>query len=187
MGRSNAESRTRVCLGRTLLPAIKAIEKSLIHFMPSRRRKVKCSGTKPCCQNCLRLNDKCQWAGQDDEEDQVAGTDKIENLVNAEQRRFLFDVFFNTPHLDIMRQSIQRLSFETTEINQLSEFLVVSIYSLSALYVSGSDVRAVFNGESASKLSQRLANIAQKYSRDTSDQPSGTSYALGSVYSADIT
>lgn len=144
------------------------------NIFASRRRKVKCSGTKPCCQNCLRLNDKCHWAGHEDQQDHVISVDGIENLVNAEQRRALLDIFFSTPHLDIMRQSIHRLSFQDTEVNQQSEFLMVSIYCLSALYVSESDVRAVFNGEPAVNLSQRLANAAQKCSRDTSDQPSGT-------------
>lgn len=140
----------------------------------SRRRKVKCSGTKPCCQNCLRLNDKCHWTGYEDEQDRIPLADGIENLVNTEQRRVLLGIFFKIPHLDIIRHSIHRLSFESTELSQQSEFLLVSIYCLSALYVSESDVRTVFNGEPATNLSQRLANGAQKCSRDTSDQPSGT-------------
>jgi hypothetical protein len=98
----------------------------------------------------------------------------VTNLVNAEQSRILLDIFFSIPHLDIMRQSIHRPSFEGTEVDQQSEFLLVSIYCLSALYVSESEVKTVFNGEAAAKLSQRLANVAQKFSRDTSDQPSGT-------------
>lgn len=53
-------------------------------------------------------------------------------------------------------------------------FLLVSLYCLSALYISETDVRETFNGETASDLSQRLALNAQQYSRDTSDQPSGT-------------
>jgi hypothetical protein len=140
----------------------------------SRRRKVKCSGTKPCCQNCLRLNDKCQWSDHDDADNQLPVADGVETLVSAEQRGVLIDIFFNTSHLGIMRQSIHRLSFESTEITEQSEFLLTSVYCLSALYVSESDARSVFHGESSIKLSQRLANAAQKCSRDTSDQPSGT-------------
>lgn len=90
------------------------------------------------------------------------------------QRRVLIDLFFKTPNLDIMRQSIHRLTFEGTEVNQQSEFLLVTICCLAALYVSEADVSSVFNGESAAKLSQKLADVAQKCSRDTSDQPTGT-------------
>ena len=148
--------------------------RSYTNICVSRRRKVKCSGTKPCCQNCLRLNDKCHWTGYEDEPDRIQSADGIRSLVNMEQRRVLLEIFFKTPYLDIIRHSIHRLSFESTELNQQSEFLLVSMYCLSALYVSESDVRTVFNGESGTKLSQRLANGAQKCSRDTSDHPSGT-------------
>lgn len=140
----------------------------------SRRRKVKCSGTKPCCQNCLRVKDNCRWQGYEDEQERDVIPKGIENLITSEQRGELLRIFFKTPHLDIMRQSIHRLSFNSTDISQQSEFLLVSIYCLSALYISDSDVRGKFNGEPASELSQRLANVAQKYSRDTSDQPSGS-------------
>ena len=104
----------------------------------------------------------------------MLGSNGIESFIHTKQRRVLVDIFFTVPHLDIMRQSIHRLSFESTDISQQSEFLLMSIYCLSALYVSEPDVRAIFNGETASNLSQRLANVAQKHSRETSDQPSGT-------------
>lgn len=144
----------------------------------SHQRKVRCSGTKPCCENCLRQNDNCHWKGLGDEQDQILSPRGIEDLVSVEQRRVLLDIFFKTPHLDIIRQSIHRLSFESTQISQQSEFLLASIYCLSALYVSESDTREVFHGEPARALSQRLANVAQKYSRDTSDQPSGSILSL---------
>jgi hypothetical protein len=152
----------------------------------SRRRKVRCSGTKPCCENCLRLNDNCHWPCHGDEQEHRFPPDRIMNLVNTNQRHVLLEIFFKTPHLDIMRPSIHRLSFDSTEINHQSEFLLVSIYCLSALYISESDVRSVFNGESAQKLSQRLANVAQKCSRDTSDQPSGTISPLSSLHTANL-
>jgi hypothetical protein len=82
-------------------------------------------------------------------------------------------LFFSIPHLDILRQSIHRPSFEGAESGQQSMFLLVSLYCLSALYISETDVQETFNGETASDLSQRLALNAQQYSRDTSDQPSG--------------
>jgi hypothetical protein len=78
---------------------------------------------------------KCHWAGYEDEQDRIPSADGIESSVNAEQRRVLIEIFFKTPHLDIIRQSIHRLSFESTELNQQSEFLLVSIYCLSALYI----------------------------------------------------
>lgn len=46
------------------------------------------------------------------------------------------------------------------------------MYSLGALYISDTDVISIFNGETAMQLSQRMATIAQLYSRSTSDQPS---------------
>lgn len=115
----------------------------------------------------------------------VTEADGMRNI-NIAQRHVLIDLFFNTPHLDIMRQSIHRLSFEGAEINQQSEFLLASICCLAALYVSESDVCSVFNGESSAKLSQRLADVAQKCSRDTSDQPTGTGQSQCRIYLADI-
>jgi hypothetical protein len=141
----------------------------------SRKRRVRCIGAKPSCQNCLRSNHQCQWPEDDHEEDgeKITVQESVDDLLNATQRGVLADIFLTTPHLVIMRQSILPSTFESMETNQETTFLFVSIYCLSALYVPESAVREIFNGEAAASISQRLATAAQRYSRDMSDQPSG--------------
>jgi hypothetical protein len=121
------------------------------------------------------LNDKCEWPGEDHEEDEekITVQESIDDLLNATQRGVLAGIFLKTPHLVLVRQSILPSIFESMEINQETIFLLVSIYCLSALYVPESAVRDTFNGEAAASISQRLAKTAQRYSRETSDQPSG--------------
>ncbi len=94
-------------------------------------------------------------------------------MIDERQRHVLLDLFFSIPHLDFLRQSIYRPTFEAT--GNHSKFLLTSIYCLSAVYISNEDVIENFNGENAMVLSARLALIAQRYSRESSDQPSGES------------
>jgi hypothetical protein len=124
------------------------------------------------------LNDECQWPGDDYEEDgdNITVQESIDDLLNATQRCILADIFLKTPHLVIIRQCIHPSTFENIDINQETTFLFVSIYCLSALYVPKLAVQEIFNGEAAASISQRLATVAQRYSRDTSDQPSGMNH-----------
>ncbi|KAE8453322.1 hypothetical protein EG329_011389 [Mollisiaceae sp. DMI_Dod_QoI] len=142
--------------------------------LPCRRRKIKCNGARPYCRNCLRLNDECKWSGNDPARVVLCEEDH-ESLVTESQHRVLTDLFFSVPHLSVMRQSIHRPSFESTNIQDHPPFLLASIYCLSALYISVVDSLDAFNGESALNLSDRLAISAQKFSRDTSDQPTVSS------------
>lgn len=121
------------------------------------------------------MNYKCQWPRDNHEEDveEVTVQEDIDKLLNATQRSVLAEIFSKKPHLIIVRQSILTSTFDSMENNQETTFLFVSIYCLSALYVSESAAQKDFNGEAAASISQRLAIAAQKYSRDTSDQPSG--------------
>ena len=158
----------------TLVRSIKLFPETFTNsFNLSRRRKVKCTGTKPCCEKCLHLKDKCQYADGDITVLPETRSISLDALLNLDQRRVLLDIFFATPHLDIIRQSIHRPSFETSITNHRCPFLLTSIYCLSALYVSDSQVQEIFNGETAADLSLRLAIAAQQCSRDTSDLPSG--------------
>lgn len=139
----------------------------------SRRRKIKCNGARPFCQNCLRLKDECKWSSENDPDGVVLRDEDRESLVTENQHRVLIGLFFSVPHLSVMRQSIHRPSFESTDLHDHPPFLLAAIYCLSALYISDVHSREVFNGESALNLSHRLAMSAQKHSRDTSDQPTG--------------
>jgi hypothetical protein len=144
----------------------------------SRESKVKCVGRKPSCQRCLRVKHKCEWpktADDEDEEEGIKNPESLEDILNVEQRRALTKIFFDIHDLKIMRQSIHRLTLETMEINQETTFLWFSIYCLGALYIPEALVRETFNGEPALSVSQRLALVTQRYSRDTSDKPSGMS------------
>ncbi|KAF8858364.1 hypothetical protein BDZ45DRAFT_546535, partial [Acephala macrosclerotiorum] len=143
--------------------------------LPCRRRKIKCNGARPCCQNCLRLKDECKWSGENDLDGVVFRDQDCESLVTENQHRVLISLFFSVPHLSVMRQSIHRPSFESADLHDHPPFLLAAIYCLSALNISDVHSREVFNGESALNLSDRLAMIAQKHSRDTSDQPTVSS------------
>lgn len=142
----------------------------------SHKSKIKCEGKPPSCQRCLRWKKNCHWPKTGDHEGQdeeSKDSEKLEDLLDIDQRHALTKIFFETNDLDIMRQSIHRITLESLEINQETTLLWISIYCLSALYVSEATVRDTFNGESALSISQRLATVAQRYSRDTSDKPSG--------------
>jgi hypothetical protein len=85
----------------------------------------------------------------------------------------LIDHFFSIPHLALIRQSIHRPTFESTDLGDHPRFLLLAICSLTALHLAESEVVDNFNGESAMQVSQKLAAAAQQCSRDSSDQPSG--------------
>ncbi|RDW62032.1 hypothetical protein BP6252_11465 [Coleophoma cylindrospora] len=146
--------------------------------LPCRKRKVKCSGTQPCCENCLRLHDKCHWGTECHKLLTGSGqapnsAPPVQKFLSRQQHDVLVKIFFNTPHFDILRQCIHRPSFEAKEITAHCPFMLVSIYCISALYVSPEDVREVFHGEEPADLSARLVVLARQWSRDTSDQPCG--------------
>lgn len=139
----------------------------------SRRRKVKCNGARPSCRHCLAVSSECKWPTNDPPSTWTTSSTATPSTghLPANQAKRLFDIFFNTAHLAFIRQSIHQPSFEATPLPSVPPFLSFAICSLAALHISHLDVVDVFNGETATELSQRLATSARKYSRDTSDQP----------------
>ena len=99
--------------------------------------------------------------------------DQASETTTEDQIRVLINIFFSISHIAFIRQSIHQPSFEGADLSAHSRFLLFAICSLAALHISESDVVDTFNGEIAMQVSQRLATIAQRYSRDTSDKPSG--------------
>lgn len=69
-------------------------------------------------------------------------------------------------------------SLEMSPASQLSRFLLYAIGTLAALNLSTEQSAKHFMFDRPTELSVRLAAVAQRYSRDTSDCPFGTSADL---------
>jgi hypothetical protein len=154
----------------------------------SRRRKVKCNGAKPCCKHCLQLHNACIWPSlaPPSEESQLLETEfsvalPTTSTIPEKHAQLLLRIFFNMPHLAFIRQSIHQPSFDAVAVSSHAPFLLFAICSLAALYISDSEVVDLFHGESANALSLRLAKMAHKYSRDTSDNPTVMSLQANAI------
>lgn len=166
----------------------------------SRRSKTKCSGTRPQCRRCLRRKLACSWPrthalGTPESLDisQVAAIPEVHKSIEpistpaafyditpefpgAAQLQRLLDIFF-TRHHDVELCSF--LHKPTTDMATLSvhaPFLVASIISLSALYISEDEARRIFDFQSAAALSGHYAQLARNYAHSLSDMPSGQCY-----------
>ncbi len=162
----------------------------------SRRSKTKCSGTRPQCRRCMKRKTTCSWPRA-----QVIGTPEsldFSLVVSTPEIRksieptvpptALSSVGHNFPNDDLLQRllniffarhhDVEFCSFlhkPTTNIVTLSSqapFLVASIISISALYISDQDARSEFGFGSAAALSDHYTQLARTFAHTLSDIPS---------------
>ncbi|KAH8690700.1 fungal-specific transcription factor domain-containing protein [Talaromyces proteolyticus] len=164
-----------------------------------RQRKVKCDGQRPACQNCRKRQDDCEYPttllpggyALDITNHQplfspsrsspsmpvlpTEGSTTEQSQRSARRDNFqqrLLAIFWSTHHSVELCACIHRPSFETEYSEPQNEFLMCSISSLSAIYLSDAEARAHTNEITAASLSSSYAERARAISRRTSDSPS---------------
>ncbi|OAL25912.1 hypothetical protein AYO22_04539 [Fonsecaea multimorphosa] len=129
-------------------------------------RKSKCDGVRPSCRNCRRLNRSCEWP-----DPEATGVDSVLEELSEIQHRILLDAFFSTSHLEPVRLSIHKPTFDGTGFQHHPEFFRLAICTLAALYLDHDTSVKYFEGDSPWQISERLAPRVRQLARDTSDQP----------------
>lgn len=89
------------------------------------------------------------------------------------QHHFLLNAFFSTSHLEPVRLSIHKPTFDSTDFQYHPEFLRLAICTLAALYLDHDTSVKYFEGDSPWQVSERLVPRVRQLARDTSDQPTG--------------
>jgi hypothetical protein len=167
--------------------------------LPSHRRKVKCDGQRPSCENCRNRQDDCEYpttllpggyaldiTNYQPQFSPPGSAHSMSMLLteapdteqsqrsamrdNFQQR--LLAIFWSTHHSVELCACIHRPSFETEYLEPQNEFLMYAISSLSAIYLSDEETRAHTNDMTAATLSSSYAERARTISRRTSDSPS---------------
>jgi hypothetical protein len=92
--------------------------------------------------------------------------------------QLLFQIFFDRHHDAEFCSFIHIASLDVPTLYSQSPVLVMSVMSLSALYISAHEAEADFGFETPSKLSDHYARIAKSYAYEVCDDPSSECLSL---------
>ncbi|KFY81838.1 hypothetical protein V500_11043 [Pseudogymnoascus sp. VKM F-4518 (FW-2643)] len=161
-----------------------------------RKSKIKCSGIRPNCGNCLKKRKACTWPTNSlapgayyqalyprdveaepgdirpipDGPVHTGGNDGA--LPEAHLLQRLLSIFLSRHHDAELCSFLHKPSLDISVLAVRSPFLVTSIISLSALYIPEDEARGDFRFESAVALSDHYARSARRYAQSLSDEPS---------------
>ncbi|OBT96227.2 hypothetical protein VE01_05786 [Pseudogymnoascus verrucosus] len=165
-----------------------------------RKSKVKCSGTRPNCRNCLKRKKGCTWPSTPapggyyqilDYAEVESGTDRrvlkgagpiLDGpvrgdcnsacvLPEAHLLQLLLGIFLARHHDGELCSFLHKPSLDMSVLAVRSPFLVMSIISLSALYIPDDEALRDFGFEAVA-LSDNYARSARRYAQRLSDEPS---------------
>jgi hypothetical protein len=168
----------------------------------SRRSKTKCNGERPVCRGCSRRHVTCTWlqaaapnsfyALTPPQEQELPKRNKLErrpqshptipnipsqantsfNLPESRKLQRLIQIFFNRHHEAEFCSFFHKPSLDIPTLHRRSPFLVASILSLSALYISADEAEADFGFQTPSALSEYYARLAKFHANGLYDEPS---------------
>lgn len=176
------------------LPKFRCMHETWRLTVPSRRSKIKCTGTRPHCHACRKRKVICSWPktlipGNYHAVDSFEIESALQNqkrvqivpsvVTTAESNAFpkdpliqrLLNIFLTRHHDVEFCSFFHKPSINVSELSVKSPFLVASILSLSSLYIPENEARTSFGFESAAVLSDHYVQLARSYAKSLSDEP----------------